>query len=511
MNILITEEQYNILLAEADKRSVIVNVLKLNQQWADEFHSMHDKLSIWVASTFIDEMVRELNKTKDEVVSLLNQRGPRMHEWSGVYKTNYLYIFDWLRAQQGRVNARDLNYQQAMDQAREWHDSLTTSVQLNYQETGEIFIDYRDRRGVGFYWAHLHKSSCSDEQSRMGHCGRASHGQLISLRGIDQDGNGESYVTADYDNGMIYDFHSRGNSKPPERYHRYIMDFLVNTTYPVNGLSKTGVYSYATNFHLSDLTEEQRRWVFERNGSLRFNINDETTWPEIIEAIKSGEIDPGQYSIVIALGLIKRSGYDQELISKFSSYFGDPQKLIDIFLNNSDFDSAPDQSKKVFAGVFGTSLISALNNNFDRAFSDIDSFQKFLRKISMQYLDTYEVFCPIIDKGFKKWADNIPELVSTPRIRKKILRCTDAVDMLNQYADFTAFDANGHALVRMDDEDSHWGVVDRTNRLILDPDYVALSYSPMDRNLNILIGKKRDGKFYKINLETGETKALAGR
>jgi len=511
MKLLITEEQYNILLTEADKRSVIVNVLKLSQQWADEFHSMHDKLSIWIGSTFIDEMVRELNKSKEEVIELLNKRGPRIHEWSGVYKTNYLYIFDWLRSQQGRVNVKDLNYQQAMDQAREWHESLTTSVQLNYQETGEVFIDYRDRRGVGFYWAHLHKSSCSDEQSRMGHCGRASHGQLISLRGIDENGNGESYVTADYDNGMIYDFHSRGNSKPPERYHRYIMDFLVNTTYPVNGLSKTGVHNYPGNFHLADLSEEQRRWVFQRNPSLRFNIDDENAWPEIIEAIKNGEIDPGQYSILIALGLIKRSGFDPELTNLFHSHFGTELKLIEIFLNNGEFDNAPEQAKKIFAGVFGDRLLQALNDKFNTAFPNIEAFQKFLRKISMQYLDTYETFCPIIDKGFKKWSDNIPELVSTPRIRKKILRCTDAVDMLNQYADFTAFDANGHALVRMDDEDSHWGVVDRTNRLILDPDYVALSYSPMDRNLNILIGKKRDGKFYKIHLDTGEVKALANR
>jgi hypothetical protein len=63
----------------------------------------------------------------------------------------------------------------------------------------------------------------------------------------------------------------------------------------------------------------------------------------------------------------------------------------------------------------------------------------------------------------------------------------------------------------MDDEDAFWGVINRENNFIIDPDYVALSYSPMDRNLNILIGKKRDGKFFKIYLATGEVKPLAGR
>ena len=512
MKILVSESQYDkILLVEVDKRSVIVNALKLNQNWANEFHEMSNKLSVWIADTFINELVRELERPKEEVIKIMNERGPRMHEWAGDYKNNYIYIFDWFRNQNGRVVLRDFNYQSAMQAAREWHDSLTTSVQVNYEETGEVFIDYRDRRGVGFYWAHLHKKNCQDERARMGHCGNASHGELISLRAIDENGNGESYVTADYDNGVIYDFHSRGNSKPPSRYHKYIMDFLVNRTYPVNALSKIGVHNYPGNFHLEDLTPEQIKWVYDRNVSLRFDINNESSWPEIINAIKSGEIQPNQYTLKITLGLINKSNYDPEFIQKIDSHFGTPDKILNTFLNDTEFETSEKKVKNVFFRVYGEKLLELLLSNFDSRFEGIESFQKFLRKISMNYLDDYEKFCPIIDRGFKKWSDNIPELVSTPRIRKKILRCTDAVDMLNQYADFTAFDANGHALVRMDDEDGNWGVVDRTNRLILDPDYVALSYSPMDRNLNILIGKKRDGKFYKIYLDTGEIKALAGR
>ena len=158
MKILLSESQYDkILLVEVDKRSVIVNALKLNQNWANEFHEMSNKLSVWIADTFINELVRELERPKEEVIKIMNERGPRMHEWAGDYKNNYIYIFDWFRNQNGRVVLRDFNYQSAMQAAREWHDSLTTSVQVNYEETGEVFIDYRDRRGVGFYWAHLHK------------------------------------------------------------------------------------------------------------------------------------------------------------------------------------------------------------------------------------------------------------------------------------------------------------------------------------------------------------------
>lgn len=504
MKLLITEEQYEQLLIEADKRQVIINVLKLNQAWADEFHGFNDKLSVWVADTFIKKMVEESNKTKEEVVTYLNDRGPRTHEWTGIYKENYQYIFDWLRGTHGQVNPRELTYDQAYQGSREWHDSLTTQVQLNYQETGEIFIDYRDRRGVGFYWVHLHKSRCDDERARMGHCGNASKGQLISLRGIDSDGNGESYVTIDYNDGICYDFHSRANTKPPARYHRYIMDFLVNTTYPVVKLSKSA-HMYEQNFHLADLTQEQRDWVFQRNNSLRFDIEDENTWPEIINAILSGEIDVNTYNFKIKLNLLKRSSYNPDLMAMITQ---DDESLFNTFMNDNDLFGY-DASKRAFFHVFGEQLTNYINN--PEVFNTIEKFQSFLRRVSMVFLDVYEMFCTAIDNGFKRFSENIPELISTPRLRKKILKCTDSVDMLNQYSDFTAFDAEGHAFVRMDDEDAFWGVINRENNFIIDPDYVALSYSPMDRNLNILIGKKRDGKFFKIYLETGEVKPLAGR
>ena len=54
-------------------------------------------------------------------------------------------------------------------------------------------------------------------------------------------------------------------------------------------------------------------------------------------------------------------------------------------------------------------------------------------------------------------------------------------------------------------------MVNSQNEFIVEPDYIALNYSPMDRDKLILIGKKRDGSFWKINLRTNEIKQLAAR
>ena len=401
-----------------------------------------------------------------------------------------------------------MSYEQAYEASTEWHNSLEAKIQLNYEETGEVFIDYRDRRGVGFYWVHLHKGYCSDEQQRMGHCGRASQGELISLRAYDENGNSESFVTVDYDRGVCYDFHSRANTKPPVRYHQYIMDFLVNTVYPVNKLSKRA-HRYEDNFHMTDLSPEQQEWVYERNGTLKYDIEDETSWPRIIEAILRGELDINTYSFSVAIALIGKSNYNQDLINKLNLTNA---SIVRIFTGEDDV-LPTGKFKQIFMNTYGSRLVEILSSpeGFDEAVPTIDVFKKLLRLISMEYLDSYQTFCPFIDHGFKKWEEFAPDIISTPRLKKKILRCTDVVDILNHYIDFQPFDEHGHALVRMDDDSKHWGLIDRQNNFVIEPDYEALNYSPMAKNGQVFIGRKPGNQFFMIDLAKNEIKNLASR
>jgi hypothetical protein len=517
MRLILSEEQYQRLILEADKRGVIMNALGFNQAWADAFHRISDKVSVWIADAFLKEMLERIPKLSEMddaehraiVVTSINGQSPQNERTWLEMMPNFRYILDWLRGTNGTVNLRNYNYRNALQGATDWHNSLRAEVQINFNETNQIFIDYRDSRGIGFYWAHLGTRECPDERSRMGHCGRASHGVLISLREITPDGNGESHVTIDYDQGILYDFHGRGNSKPSARYHRYIVDFLKNTTYPVNKLSSSGVHRYQDNFHLADLSDEQRRDVYASNPSLKYDIENENTWPEIIAAIRSGELDINNYTFLIALALMRLSEYDTEFIAKYNI---DMPSLFNAF-DSSEVILPTEEAKKIFMKIYGERLINYMNTDegFEELIPDIPKFKGILRRISMEFINVYQNFCPLIDKGFRKWESELADLLSTPRLRKKILRCTDVVDFLNQYSDFSAFDSEGNALVRIDDESGEWGMVNSQNEFIVEPDYIALNYSPMDRDKLILIGKKRDGSFWKINLRTNEIKQLAAR
>ena len=517
MKLVITEQQYKLIL-EADKRQAIVNNIGFSQEWADAFHSISDKLSVWIANKTLEHYVNNPNadldrkpegmSVRDFMIQELNQMTPNNPDWYDELAPDFRFIMDWVRGSNGRANVTNMTLDQAREGAQQWHDSLEVKIQTNYDETGEVFIDYRDRRGIGFYWVNLHRGYCSDEQQRMGHCGRASQGELISLRAFDEEGNSESFVTVDYDRGVCYDFHSRANTKPPARYHRYIMDFLVNSTYPVNKLSKRA-HKYEENFHMADLTQEQQDWVYQRNGTLKYDIEDESSWPRIIDAILRGELDINTYSFTVRIALVGKSNYNQELIDKLNL---DNQSIVRIFIGEDD--ALPSgKFKQIFMNTFGSRLVEILSSpeGFDQAVPTIETFKKILRLISMEYIDSYETFCPFIDYGFRKWEDFAPDIISTPRLKKKILRCTDVVDILNHYTDFQPFDELGHALVRIDDDSKLWGLIDRQNNFVIEPDYEALNYSPMAKNKQVFIGRKPGNQFFMIDLEKNEIKNLANR
>lgn len=268
------------VLVEAKKQETIQKVFGLSPQWSDEFVSLNEKLSIWAANTFINDLTKKLRKEKDYVVASLNKKTPATNSvWLTEYKPRYIYIFDWLRnvANAQNLNLKTLSYQEAFDQAEEWHDSLEAQKSNNYQEQNEVVIDYRVD-GVGFYWANLNTSTCEEEKARMGHCGSKYGTTLFSLRRIHPNGDGESYVTlARSPEGIVSEVHGKRNSKPKQIYRQYIIDFLLNNKYPVKGLTLQGVYRPEENFQLEDLTKEELKMLFDKNKDIKFNYVFENT------------------------------------------------------------------------------------------------------------------------------------------------------------------------------------------------------------------------------------------
>jgi hypothetical protein len=261
------------LLVENDNRDKIKKVFGLTDEWVNEFHRINPKMSIWIADSFIKDAVNSLDKKPKEVVEYLNKKGPNHSFWDMNYKTNYAYIFDWFINVNtgGNLNLKNYTFRQALHASEEWHDSRQSNISANYVEENEVVIDYREN-GVGFYWANLNTSYSKEEAERMGHCGNKHGTTLFSLRNIDENGSGQSFITLAKDpDGVVSEVHGKKNSKPKNVYQKYIIDFLLNKKYPVTKLTLKNVYKPDHNFQLDDLNKKELKYLFDNNSDIKFN------------------------------------------------------------------------------------------------------------------------------------------------------------------------------------------------------------------------------------------------
>jgi hypothetical protein len=339
----------------------------------------------------------------------------------------------------------------------------------------------------------------------MGHCGRASSGsELISLRKINEFGEGESYLTLDYrPGGVIGDFHRHGNKKPTSRFHRQIVDFLINTTYPVTALTRQGVHRYEDNFHLSDLSPADLKRVFDANTALKYDLNNEDAWPEIINAILSGEFDFNRLGSEIKLQLLKASksiNKEEEFKSKFT------RETLSQLANS--VDSLGRGEVTTLVRTFGEELNSIFKEKFDKLFQRDRAgsagseakvfFIDKLRSISQDMFSEYDYFCDFIDYVFNKFDESTRiEVSATKGIKRTLFSCTNAVPFLERYVDHTRIDMNGNISVKT--EQNLWGLVDKDGNVIIMPHYLAVAPNPIDRGKTYMV-KHQDGNFYKVDI-----------
>lgn len=500
------------LLLEVDKRQAIINAFGLNQDWADEFHRLSDKLSVWIADTFVKEMIERYgnqapagDEKKEFIINMLNNSfTPVSSLWTNNYKSKYEYILHWIRApRREQLNIRELTLDQAYGMAQEWHDNLQISKESNFIEQGDVFIDYRNADGVGYYWVHLHKNYCSNEADRMGHCARSNRGELISFRRINDFGEGESYLTVDYrPGGIIGDFHRHGNNKPTARFHKQIVDFLTNTTYPVTQLTREGVHRYQDNFQLADLSPADLKRVYDGNASLKYDIGDTNNWPAIINAIFSSEISLNNYSGPKKLQLLQKAiSLDQG--DEFMELFDDI--TIKRILASTDELSGSD--KNFFTRTFGDKLSGIMIASLDDVFNNKtltqakNHFADSLKAISQDLFNNYEVFCPYIDYGFKKFDEETRiEIVGSKGIKRTLFACTDILPFLTRFVENSPVDKNGNIVVKT--EEGLWGLLKRSGEIILHPQFYAIGISPENkRTYNI---QNANSDWYRYDPENGE-------
>ena len=476
-NILINDNQLKNLvesvkhiLTEADKRNVIIDKIGYSKEWADEFHNLSDKYSVWIADSYLKKKMSDSEWSREKALESINKKTPdTTYTWYNGLQGVYQYILDWLKSpRREQINLKTLTYDDAHLMAREWHKSLKTGDAKKYEEKGEIIIDYRDSKGVGYYWVNLGTTYCSEEQRRMGHCGRSGQGNtLLSLRSINEFGEGQSYITLDYGkDGTVYDFKASGNQKPSSKYHKFIIDILTQDKYPINKLSSRG-YQPETNFKISDLTMEERDLVFSKNKSLKYDVEDKATHPYIIKGILNGELDFSNYSKANQIDLIRTSNENPKLMEMFREQLAHFNQLLLEDVNDVKF------ILKNFLDVFKDILSKNIKKN------DYEQFKRILIIISdllnNKKVNLIEVFCAELEKGFKKFKNKELDILSTKQINRAVLTCAKNFDVKNKYLYISNINKHNQMIVIMDPNDRKMGVIDTKSNIVIQPEYETLA------------------------------------
>lgn len=500
------------LLIESDKRQAIKNILGFNDEWANEFHMLSKKISIWIAGTFLKEIINETQIPNDEdperfVVGLLNSDGPeRSNVWNRRYKSAYEYILHWFRApRREQLNIRQMSFQDAYSQAEEWHDTLEARKESNYTETGDVFIDYRNDKGIGYYWVNLHKNYCSKEAERMGHCARANTpgSVLISLRGVNDFGEGESLITVDYrPGGVLGDFHRHGNKKPTARLHPQIVDFLINTRFPVTQLTSQGVHRYNDNFQLSDLSPENLQRVYEGNPALKYDVNDQANWPMIVNAVLAKELNLKNYPSNYQVKFL-RTADELNKTLEYKALFT-PKMVFDIIGNIRQLSSS---DRELFIETFSSNMVQIFKANLDKKEDNtkMDFFIDSMRQISQDLFDHYQLFCEYIDYGFRQFNEQQIINISAARgLKRTLFSCSDSVPFVARFAENSSIDGNGNIAVKT--EEGLWGLVKQDGTIVLHPQFGGITPNRMDRSGKTYLVKNLQGAFFSFNPETGDYK-----
>lgn len=137
------------------------------------------------------------------------------------YTDIYVSIKDY--AERTNQNFQNADFEDIFLESVQWHEQIKekgTGKALQIKEGQTVIHEFND----GYYWVDLDTNKCGDEGDSMGHCGNTSADTLLSLR----DQTGEPHVTIAYNyNGTVRQIKGKGNDKPVEKYHPYIVTLLT--------------------------------------------------------------------------------------------------------------------------------------------------------------------------------------------------------------------------------------------------------------------------------------------
>ncbi len=133
---------------------------------------------------------------------------------------------------------------------REWEQKQREEIEPEPDD--QIIIDYGK-----YAWVKLDREYCEIEGRAMGHCGNtgapSGGDRILSFRSKVGETKQKPHLTFILDqNGYLGEMKGRGNDKPSEKYHPYIIDLLQKDF--VKGI-KGGGYLPENNFEMEDLDD----------------------------------------------------------------------------------------------------------------------------------------------------------------------------------------------------------------------------------------------------------------
>lgn len=282
------------------KQDIIKNKIGLPSSIASYLEKEYGKYSIWIANNFKKEIIEDLKRNpkfistskednfgssvkkfdlevnSDNINEYIDE--PSIVKWIETFfkniKENKIdYIMDWVLGrgsgvvvEEDKLDFKELTFEKAIVRSQLWHDKLAELKGGKIKdEQGEVVMSFPD----GYYWIKLDTSYCSAESEAMGHCGRGE-GILFSLRK-------EKYPVLTSDvlpNGTVRQMRGRANTKPKNKFHQYIVDFLLSdyvTSIDYNNFKRE------ENFWISDLKDDFliKKIIIEKPNLLKGQNFDE--------------------------------------------------------------------------------------------------------------------------------------------------------------------------------------------------------------------------------------------
>ena len=262
----------SILIKESSKVKILTDKIGFTEDFAKDLYHICGTFSVILGNKIIEWATTALKKPdssppeKLTVVKYLNDVG-----LTRPWKENLQEIIDFVRVGlNGNFSSlKNDSIDEMRKKAKKWHDSLGGgTAKINYVETHPILLDFRDKNGLGFYWANLETNDSREECERMGHCGRTASGNIIySLREVikipgSKYSINKSHLSASISKGgTLFQLKGPTNSKPKDVYQKFItpLFYALNDTEDENDflIQDFGTeYASDRDFKLQDLPND---------------------------------------------------------------------------------------------------------------------------------------------------------------------------------------------------------------------------------------------------------------